>query len=98
MKNIIDRSKFGPWAIITGASSGIGKEFARQLAGAGFNLVLVARRVLLLNQLGAELSNEFKILYRAIEADLSKEISIKKIADVTEDLEVGLLISNAGIR
>ena len=96
MKNIMDRSKFGPWAIITGASSGIGKEFARQLARAGFNLVLVARRVLLLNQLGAELSNEFKIVYRAIEADLSKEIAIKKIAEVTEDLEVGLLISNAG--
>jgi short-subunit dehydrogenase len=96
MKNIIDRSKFGPWAIITGASSGIGKEFARQLAGEGFNLVLVARRVLLLNQVGAELSNEFKILYRAIEADLSKEIAIKKIAEETEDLEVGLLISNAG--
>ena len=96
MKNIIDRSKFGPWAIITGASSGIGKEFARQLARAGFNLVLVARRVLLLNQLGTELSNEFKILYRAIEVDLSKEIAINKIAEVTEELEVGLLISNAG--
>ena len=88
--------KFGPWAIITGASSGIGKEFARQLAREGFNLVLVARRLLLLNQLGAELSKEFKILYLAIEADLSNEMAIKKIAEVTEDLEVGLLISNAG--
>ena len=73
MKYIIDRNKFGPWAIITGASSGIGKEFARQLARGGFNLVLVARRLLLLNQLGTELSNEFKILYQAIGAYIQKK-------------------------
>jgi short-subunit dehydrogenase len=96
MKNIIDKNKFGPWAIITGASSGIGEGFARQLAADGLNLVLVARRISLMEQLGEELAKKFKIKYRVIEADLSEEMAIKKITDATDDLEVGLLISNAG--
>ncbi|HWY98709.1 MAG TPA: SDR family NAD(P)-dependent oxidoreductase [Bacteroidia bacterium] len=96
MKKIIDKNKFGPWAIITGASSGIGEGFARQLAADGLNLVLVARRISLMEKLGDELAKKCKIKYRVIEADLSDEMAIKKITDATDDLEVGLLISNAG--
>jgi short-subunit dehydrogenase len=96
MKPIIDKRKFGPWILVTGASTGIGKEFAKQLAADGLNLVLVARRISLLEETGLQLSKEFGIKYRAIEADLSQESAIKKIIDGTEDLEIGLLISNAG--
>jgi uncharacterized protein len=95
-KKIFDKDKFGPWAIVTGASSGIGKEFARQLAAYGLNLVLVARRLSLLQDLGKQLEREFGILYRTIQADLAEDESVKRIADATDDLDVGLLISNAG--
>jgi len=96
MKNTIDKDRFGPWAIITGASSGIGKEFARQLAAGGLNLVLVARRLALLEDVGKHLANEFGIQYITIEADLAVEASIEKITNATFDLDIGLLISNAG--
>src|SRR5579872_5146137 len=96
MTPIIDKNKFGPWAIITGASSGIGNGFARQLAADGLNVVLVARRVALLEEVGKSLSKEFGILHRTIEADLSKESAIAKIVNATADLDIGLLVSNAG--
>jgi short-subunit dehydrogenase len=40
----LDKKRFGPWALVTGASSGMGKEFAQQIAASGINIVLVARR------------------------------------------------------
>jgi len=95
MKNTI-KDKFGPWAIITGASSGIGKEFARQLAIDGLNLVLIARRIALLEDIGQHLSKEFGIRFMAIEVDLAMESAIEKIVKATSDLEIGLLVSNAG--
>ena len=96
MKKTIDKNRFGAWAIVTGASSGIGMEFARQLGADGLNLVLVARRLPLLEDVGKQLASEFDIQYIAVEADLSEETSIQKIKEATASLDIGLLISNAG--
>jgi len=92
----IDKIKFGPWAIVTGASSGIGKEFSRQLAASGLNIVLVARRLELLNELGQNLENQFGVQCRAVQVDLSDEKFIGTIKEATQDLEIGLVVSNAG--
>src|SRR5712672_3739235 len=96
MKVALDKGQFGPWALITGASSGIGKEFARQIAASGINVVLVARREALLAELGRALSQEFGVQYRALAMDLSQEGFIARLADATRDLDIGLVVSNAG--
>ncbi len=96
MTATIDRERFGPWALITGASSGIGKEFARQLAASGINVVLVARRETALIEVGRSIAKDFKVQYRVIVMDLSQEGFIPKLAEHTKDLDIGLVVSNAG--
>ena len=93
----IDKHVFGPWAIVTGASSGIGQEFARQLAGNGLDLVLVARRLSVLEEIGRDLAQEFGVKSRTVQADLSRDDCFEKIAEATSDLDVGLVVSNAGV-
>ncbi len=92
----IDRQRFGPWAIVTGASSGIGKAFAQQLAANGLHLVLVARRLPLLEALGKQLEQKYGIHYRAVGLDLTKEDFMQPLEEATHDLDIGLVISNAG--
>src|SRR5258705_2554505 len=96
MKTQIDKKRFGPWALVTGASSGIGKEFARQIAASGINVVLVARRESLLDEVGQGLAKDFSVRYRNVVADLSQDGVLDKLAEVTNDLDIGLVVSNAG--
>src|SRR5947208_12734856 len=96
MKASLDKGQFGPWALVTGASSGIGKEFTRQIAASGINVVLVARRDALLAELGRAISKEFGVQCRALAMDASQEGFIAGLADATHDLDIGLVVSNAG--
>ncbi len=92
----LDTQRFGPWALVTGSSSGIGKEFAHQLAASGLNLILVARRQDALESLGHQLAADFGVEYRAISLDLSDEGFLDRLEAATQDLDVGLIVSNAG--
>ena len=82
----------GKYAVITGASSGIGKEFAKLLARQGYYLVLVARRVARLEQLAKELDTDCLI----IEADLKNKNDCYQLFEKVKDLNVEILINNAG--
>ncbi len=92
---MIDLTKYGPWAVIAGGSEGVGAEFARQLAEAGFNLVLIARKAGPLED-AAQQCRELGAEVRAISVDLLDPQSVSQITASTDDLDVGLLIYNAG--
>jgi short-subunit dehydrogenase len=90
------REKYGPWAVVTGASEGIGREFARRLGEAGFHLVLVARRAGVLEELADELRTSRAIQVKVLPADLSRQEEVDAIATRTAGLDVGLLVAAAG--
>jgi len=92
----LDKKRFGPWALVTGASSGIGKEFAQQIAASGINIVLVARREDLLKEVGVEFSKRYGVEHRVVVLDVSREDFIRQLASATDDLDIGLVVSNAG--
>ena len=87
----------GEWALVTGASSGIGREFASQLAAAGLNLVLVARRSGLLQALASELKDRYPIDAVALESDLAQPQAADEIraALAAQGVRIRLLCNNA---
>lgn len=90
------RERFGPWALVAGGSDGIGAAFARSLARRGLNVALVARRQPPLESFAKSLAEETGVETRAISTDLTSDDPIAAIADATADLDVGLLVYNAG--
>jgi len=96
-KNMSFKEKYGSYALITGASSGIGKEFAKQLGKKGLNLVLIARRKDKLEEIATEIKEDSKVKVLAISIDLLSENIIQEIEKVTNDIEIGLLVNNAGV-
>jgi short-subunit dehydrogenase len=88
--------RFGPWSLVTGASSGIGEHFARALAARGFHLVLTARRVALLESLAARLREEHAVQVEVVGVDLSRQDFLGPLLDACSDKDVGLVVSNAG--
>jgi short-subunit dehydrogenase len=86
---------YGPWALVAGASEGLGAEFAEQLAARGLNLVLVARRADLLKSLGQSLSEKYAIAVRDLALDLAEPDAADHLVQATQDIEIGLLVYNA---
>jgi uncharacterized protein len=89
----------GKWALVTGASSGIGRALAEQLGAGGANLVLTARRRERLTELGKRLRAAYGIRVEVLAADLAQPDSPEKIFAFTEEraLQVDLLVNNAGL-
>ena len=90
------KTHYGPWALIAGGSEGVGESFARQLAAEGINLVLVARKTGPLETLALSIRQQNGVSVRTVSADLTALDVLDQLRAVTDDLEVGLLIYNAG--
>ncbi len=88
--------KYGPWALIVGGSEGVGASFAVKLAQAGLNLVLVARKPAALAAVVRDIRAATKVEVRTVSADLTKPESLDAVSAATADVDVGLLIYNAG--
>jgi uncharacterized protein len=89
-------SKYGPWALILGASDGVGAAYAETIAASGINVVLLARRKQLLDELAAGIHERTGAQTRTIALDLTDAGVVESIIAQTADLEVGLLVYCAG--
>jgi len=89
------RDKYGPWALVAGASEGIGAAFATELARRGLDLVLVARRSAPLEELAASLRASFGVQVRVAPIDLASPSLLDELRAATVGLEIGLLVYNA---
>lgn len=87
--------RYGPWALVAGASEGLGEAFARLLAARGLGLVLLARRADALERLAADLRRARGVEVRTLAADLGRADLATEVARATDGLDVGLLVYNA---
>lgn len=85
-------AKYGPWAVVAGASEGVGASVARLLGERGVNVVLVARQQVTLDEVAATVATQT----RTISLDLSLPDATAKLVELTSDLDVGLVVFNAG--
>jgi short-subunit dehydrogenase len=87
--------RYGPWAVVAGASEGIGASFSQKLAARGMNLVLVARRAGPLEELASELRHRHGVEVKVHPLDLGSPDAVAGMSAATEGLDVGLMIYNA---
>ena len=90
------KEKYGNWVLITGATSGIGRELAYKFGESGFNLVITGRREQILENLASELSEMYKVEVNPLTGDLSTAVGINDLLKHTTYLPLGIVVLNAG--
>lgn len=88
--------KYGPWALVVGASDGVGALFAERLASDGVNVMLVARRQHVLDEVAQCIRERTNAETRTFAVDLIDPDASQRIIDATDDLEIGMLVYCAG--
>lgn len=88
--------KYGPWALVTGASAGIGAEYARRIAERGVNVVLVARRRNRLEELAETIEDMYRVEARVAPVDLTSRDFLQTLRPAIEDIDIGLVVNCAG--
>lgn len=89
-------TKYGPWALVAGASDGVGAAFARGLAERGVNVVLLARRQVVLDEVATAIEKDTSAATRTLAIDLAAPGAAAEIAAATADLDIGFLVYCAG--
>jgi short-subunit dehydrogenase len=88
-------ARYGPWALLCGASEGLGRAIAAEYARHGVNLVLVARRKEVLDATAARLRSEHGVQVRALVADLAADDIWERLQPTIADVDLGLFVYNA---
>jgi short-subunit dehydrogenase len=88
--------RYGPWALVAGASEGVGSAFARALAERGLHVVLLARRQAVLDEVAAAIRRDTGVETRSVAVDLARADAMARVADATAGLEVGFALYCAG--
>ncbi len=96
MSNTNFVTRYGQWALITGATSGIGRAFAYALAQHGIDLVLSGRNRSELDKLARDLTQQHEIITRVVVLDLSEQNASQRLIDTCEKLDIGMFIASAG--
>uniref|UniRef100_A0A3Q3W376 Hydroxysteroid (17-beta) dehydrogenase 12b n=1 Tax=Mola mola TaxID=94237 RepID=A0A3Q3W376_MOLML len=94
---LVSPSKLGKWAVVTGATDGIGKAYAEDLARRGFAIVLISRSQEKLDDVSKAIASKYGVETKTIAADFSRLDIYSKIEDGLAGLEIGVLVNNVGI-
>ncbi|KAF7669877.1 hypothetical protein LDENG_00100530 [Lucifuga dentata] len=90
-------TSMGEWAVVTGASEGIGRKYAFELAGQGMNVVILSRTKMKLDQVAKEIGDSTGKRVKVIAADFTEENIFTEIEDKLKDLNIGVLVNNVGM-
>lgn len=90
------KERYGPWALIVGGSEGIGEHLARKLGRAGINVIIVARKQGPLAETARKVREEGGVEVRTLQLDISRADMLERVRELTDDVEIGLVVHNVG--